>query len=50
MKKSTGISHVAMLYVLKGNVFISVGLGRMANASAAFDQGKSIAKKILAHL
>jgi hypothetical protein len=43
-------SHVVMLYVVKGNALITIGLGGMEDDSAATEKAKSIAQKILSHL
>jgi hypothetical protein len=43
-------ANVIMLYVVKGNAFITVGLGGMKDEAAALDKAKDVAKKILAKL
>ena len=43
-------SRVLMLYVVKGNAFIMIGLGGIADESAALDKARSIAQKLLEHL
>jgi hypothetical protein len=43
-------SHVVMLYVVKGNTLITIGLGGLEDESAAAEKTKNIAQKILAHL
>lgn len=39
-----------MLYVAKGDAFITIGIGGMADEAACLDKGKGIARKILASL
>ena len=39
-----------MLYVAKGNAFITVGLGGMTDEAAALEKAKELARKILASL
>jgi hypothetical protein len=43
-------SHVVMLYVVKGNALITVGLGGLPDEAAAGEKTKSVAQKILAKL
>jgi hypothetical protein len=43
-------SHVVMLYVIKGNTLITIGLGGFDDEAAAGEKTKSVAQKILAHL
>ena len=43
-------SHVVMLYVVKGNALITVGLGGLEDEAAAGEKAKSVAQKILAKL
>jgi hypothetical protein len=43
-------SHVVMLYVVKGNALITVGLGGLDEEAAPAEKAKSVAQKILAHL
>jgi hypothetical protein len=43
-------SHVVMLYVIKGNALITIGIGGFEDDSAAGDKLKTIAQKILTHL
>jgi len=43
-------TRVLMLYVTKGNAFITVGLGGLSDETAALEKAKGIARKILAQL
>jgi hypothetical protein len=43
-------SHVVMLYVVKGNALITIGLGGVEDDAAAAEKVKSVAQKILAKL
>ncbi len=44
-------SRVLMLYVAKGNAFLTIGLGGFVDgAAAALEKAKSIAQKLLEHL
>jgi hypothetical protein len=43
-------SHVLMLYVAKGNAFITIGLGGIDDESVALANAKKVANKILAKL
>ena len=43
-------SHVVMLYVVKGNALITVGLGGLQDEAAAGEKAKSVAQKVLAKL
>jgi len=43
-------SHVVMLYVVKGNALITIGLGGIEDEAAAGEKTKTIAQKILAQL
>jgi hypothetical protein len=43
-------AHVVMLYVVKGNSLVTVGLGGIADDDAAQEKAKDVAKKILAEL
>ena len=43
-------SRVFMLYVVKGNAFIMIGLGGIADESMALEKAKNIAQKLLEHL
>ena len=51
---STGDSGVAsrvlMLYVAKGNAFLTIGLGGFADNAVALEKAKTIAQKLLEHL
>lgn len=43
-------SRVLMLYIAKGNAFITIGLGGIADETVALEKAKSVAQKILEHL
>jgi hypothetical protein len=43
-------ARVLMLYVTKGNAFITVGLGGLSDETMALEKAKGIARKILAAL
>jgi len=43
-------SRVLMLYVAKGNAFLTIGIGGFAEDSAAFEKAKTVAQKLLEHL
>jgi len=43
-------SRVLMLYVVKGNAFLTVGISGFADDSVAFEKAKTVAQKILEHL
>jgi hypothetical protein len=45
-----GLSHLLMLYVVKGNAFITVGIGGINDEKAALEKAKALARKILAKL
>jgi len=45
-----GPSHVLMLYVAKGNAFITVGISGVDDEKAATEKAKTLAKKILGKL
>ena len=45
-----GPSHVLMLYVVKGNAFITVGVSGVDDEKAATEKAKTLAKKILSKL
>jgi hypothetical protein len=45
-----GPSHVLMLYVAKGNVFITVGISGVDDEKNATEKAKTLAKKIIAKL
>jgi hypothetical protein len=42
--------NVIMLYVVKGRSFITIGIGGMADETAALEKAKQVAQKILAQL
>jgi hypothetical protein len=46
----TGLSHVLMLYVAKGNAFVTVGINGINDEKAALEKAKGLARKILAKL
>lgn len=43
-------SNVVMLYVIKGNALLTIGLGGADDEAATGEKAKSVAQKILAHL
>jgi hypothetical protein len=43
-------SRVLMLYVAKGNVFLTIGLGGFADDAVALEKAKTVAQKLLDHL
>jgi hypothetical protein len=43
-------SRLLMLYVAKGNAFVTVGIGGINDEKAALDKAKTLARKILAKL
>jgi hypothetical protein len=43
-------SNVIMLYVVKGNSFITIGIGGMADEAVALEKAKQVAEKILTQL
>jgi hypothetical protein len=43
-------ANVIMLYVVKGNAFITVGVGGTKDETAALEKAKGVARKILAKL
>src|SRR3954469_8080034 len=45
-----GPNHVLMLYVAKGNAFITVGISGVDDEKAATEKAKTLAKKILSKL
>ncbi|MEY2490608.1 MAG: hypothetical protein QOC70_2550 [Verrucomicrobiota bacterium] len=45
-----GLSHVLMLYVTKGNAFVTVGIGGINDEKVALEKAKALARKILAKL
>jgi hypothetical protein len=48
--ESGAASRVLMLYVVKGNAFLVVGLGGFADDTVALEKAETVAKKILEHL
>ena len=47
---SSFASRVLMLYVVKGNAFLSIGLGGFADDAIALEKAESVAHKLLEHL
>ncbi len=45
-----GLSHTCMLYVAKGNAFVTVGVGGVNDEKAATEKATKLAKKILGQL
>jgi hypothetical protein len=45
-----GLSHLLMLYVVKGNALVTVGIGGINDEKAALEKAKALARKILAKL
>ena len=45
-----GLSHVLMLYVAKGNTFVTIGIGGINDEKAALEKARALARKILAKL
>jgi len=43
-------SHFLMLYIAKGNAFITVGISGMNDETVALEKAKSVAQKLLEHL
>ena len=43
-------SRVLMLYVAKGNAFLTIGLGGFADDAVALDKAKTVAQKLIDHL
>jgi hypothetical protein len=43
-------ARVLMLYVVKGNAFLTVGLGGFDDETVALDKAKAIAQKLVEHL
>ena len=43
-------SRVLMLYVVKGNVFFTIGLGGFVDDAVALEKAKTVAQKLLEHL
>ncbi len=44
------VKDALMLYVVKGNAFVTVGVGGLSDESASLEKAKSIARKLLAQL
>src|SRR5229473_2829629 len=44
------VSRIFMLYVVKGNAFIMIGLRGISDESVALERAKNIAQKLLEHL
>ncbi len=44
------LSHLLMLYVVKGNALVTVGIGGIDDEKAALEKAKTLARKILAKL
>ena len=45
-----GLSHVLMLYVAKGNAFVTVGINGVNDEKAALEKARTLARRILAKL
>ena len=45
-----GLSHLLMLYVVKDNAFVTVGIGGVNYEKAALEKAKTLARRILAKL
>jgi hypothetical protein len=45
-----GASRALMLYVAKGNAFVTVGIGGLNDEKAALEKARAVARKILAKL
>jgi hypothetical protein len=43
-------SRVLMLYVVKGNAFLTIGLGGFVDDAIALEKAKTVAQKIIEHL
>jgi hypothetical protein len=43
-------SRILMLYVAKGNAFLTIGLGGFVDDAVALEKAKSVAQKLLEHL
>jgi hypothetical protein len=43
-------SRMLMLYVVKGNAFLTIGLGGFTDDSVALEKAKAVAQKLLEHL
>jgi hypothetical protein len=45
-----GLAHVLMLYVAKGNAFVTVGINGVNDEKTALEKARTLARKILAKL
>jgi hypothetical protein len=45
-----GMSRSLMLYIVKGNAFVTVGIGGMSDEKVALEKARALARKILAKL
>jgi hypothetical protein len=45
-----GLSHVLMLYVAKGNAFVTVGINGINDEKAALEKARTLARRILGKL
>lgn len=45
-----GLSHVLMLYVAKGNAFVTIGINGINDEKAALEKARALARRILAKL
>lgn len=45
-----GASHVLMLYVAKGNAFVTIGISGINDEKAALEKARTLARRILAKL
>ena len=45
-----GLSRLLMLYVVKGNAFVSFGIGGINDEKVALDKAKAFVRKILGKL
>jgi hypothetical protein len=45
-----GLSQVLMLYIAKGNAFVTIGIGGIDDKKAALEKAKKLARKILVKL
>ena len=48
--ENAGTARVLMLYIAKGDAFITIGLGGFEDESMALDRAKTIAQRLLEHL
>jgi len=46
----SGLSHVFMLYVVKRNAFVTIGIGGVNDEKLALEKAKTLARKILAKI